>query len=146
MVLLFTVTIVLRLNFLKPLLLASAPLSRWLFRLRAPDPLITKAFVANALNPLPLSGLYSTFTGWFTAPVDTPAALEGCPVRDAGRNLRGVRRPAGFVYDGRGAGLNFPSPESTLVAADADPEPTGGFLKELLVDAIGLGREAILIV
>ena len=67
-------------------------------------------------------------------------------MRDAGRNLRGVRRPAGFVYDGRGAGLNFPSPESTLVAADADPEPTGGFLKELLVDAIGLGSEAILIV
>ena len=75
----------------------------------------------------------------------TPAALDGYPVREAGRNLRGVRRPAGFVYDGRGAGLNLPSPESPLAAADADP-PIGGFLKELLVDAIGLGREAILIV
>ena len=76
----------------------------------------------------------------------TPAALEGCPVRDAGRSLRGVRRPAGFVYDGRGAGLNLPSPVSPLEVAEADPEPMGGFLKELLADAIGLGREAILIV
>ena len=67
-------------------------------------------------------------------------------MREAGRNLRGVRRPAGFVYDGRGAGLNLPSPESTLVAADADPPPIGGFLKELLADAAGLGSEAILIV
>ena len=146
MVLLFTVTMVLRLNFLKPLLLVSAPISRWLFKLRAPDPLITNAFVANALNPLPLSGLYSTLTGYFAAPVDTPAALEGYPVREAGLNLRGVRRPAGFVYDGRGAGLNFPSPESPLAAADADPEPTGGFLKELLAVVLGLGRDAIFIV
>ena len=78
------------------------------------------------------------------------AALEGCPgrVREEGRNLRGVRRPAGFVYDGRGAGLNLPSPvviPPTAAAADPEP-PMGGFLREVTADAIGLGREAILIV
>ena len=76
----------------------------------------------------------------------TPEALDGCPVRDAGLNLRGVRRPAGFVDVGMGAGMNFPSPVSPLEVAEAEPEPIGGFLKELFADTIGLGKEAIFIV